>query len=96
MSIRITCINKSYGHHDNPHEAINILGWIEDGTGKTGRFSRVEMYEWIEGGGKAYVRDRFGNIAYLMTATSSRGTKYVKTIPDGTTADNLLSLGECY
>lgn len=95
MAIRITCIKKSNGHHENPHIAISELGWIEDGTNQTGRTSRIDMYNWINSGGHAYVRDSRGNVAYLMTAVSPSGTQYVKTKPDGTTSDNLLTLPEC-
>ncbi len=95
MSVRITCIKKDSGNHENPHVAISELGWIEDGTNQTGRSTRLAMYDWINSGGQAYVRDLRGDVAYLMTAISSLGTKYVKTRPDGTKADNLLTLGEC-
>ena len=95
MSIRITCINKASGNHENPHVAISHLGWTEDGTGKSGKMTREAMYDWIKGGGTAYVKDWRGDVAYLITEISARGTKFVKTKPDGTKADNLLSLIEC-
>lgn len=95
MSIKIVCINKDNGNHENPHTAIRRLGWVEDGTGNTGYMTRIEMYDWVKGGGVAYVQDAYGNKAYLMTAITSRGTKYVKTIPDETKRDNLLYLSEC-
>ncbi|MEA2206531.1 MAG: hypothetical protein QOE77_3307 [Blastocatellia bacterium] len=65
MSIRITCINKAGGNHEDPHVAISILGWIEDGTGKTGRNSRLEIYNWVKEGGRAYVQDSLG-VVYLV------------------------------
>lgn len=96
MSIRITCINKDGGHHENPHSAISHLGWTEDGTGKTGKSTRLEMYEWIKNQkGYAYVRDARGNTAQVGTAETPRGTKYVRTYSDGTWTDNLLALPEC-
>ncbi len=95
MSIRITCIKKSNGYHQNPYTAIESLGWVEDGTNSTGNTDRITMYNWIEGGGVAYVSDSFGNKAYLMTAISASGTKYIKTIADETKTDNLLQLPEC-
>jgi|WetSurMetagenome_2_1015567.scaffolds.fasta_scaffold2267353_1 hypothetical protein len=39
MSIRITWIKKDSGNYENSYTAINILGWIEEGTGKTKRTS---------------------------------------------------------
>lgn len=95
MSIRITCINKANGLHENPYVAISYLGWIEDGTNKTGRTSREEMYYWIrDKNGSAYVQA--GNSrAQVVTAVSPKGTKYVKTVADSTERDNLLKLPEC-
>lgn len=95
MSIRITCINKDQGNHENPHSAISYLGWTEDGTGNTGKSSRIEMYNWIYGGGVAYVKDTFGNKVYVKTVTTPNGTKYVRTYSDNTPTDNLLKLPEC-
>lgn len=95
MSIRITCIKKSNGYHENPYTAIESLSWIEDGTNKTGTSKRLEMYDWVKQGGHAYVRDFTGNSARLIHAETALGTKYVKTIADETKSDNLLSLSEC-
>jgi hypothetical protein len=95
MSIRITCITKDGGNHENPHVAIRNLGWVEDGTGKTSNSTREQMYDWVKSGGSAYVRDSMGDVAYLIAELSARGTKFVKTRPDGTKADNLLYLPEC-
>lgn len=94
MSIRIICVNKAGGYHDDPHEAISRLGWLEDGKSNSGFMSRVEMHDWIRQGGIAYVQVGFAK-AYLEARTNQYGTKYVRTTPDGTTADNLLSLPEC-
>lgn len=97
MSVRITCINKDGGNHYNPHEAISRLGWVEDGTAKTGNSSRLELYDWIKNQqGVAYVRDQFGNQARVGTAETERGTKYVRTYSNGKWSDNLLALPECY
>jgi Protein of unknown function (DUF3892) len=96
MTVRITCINKDGGNHDNPNAAISHLGWTEDGTGKTGKSTRLEMYDWIKHqNGKAYVRDANGNTAWVGTAETAGGTKYVRTYRDNTWTDNLLSLQEC-
>jgi len=96
LAIRITCIKKSGGYHQNPYAAIESLGWIEDGTNTTGNSDRITIYNWInENGGIAYVTDYLGNKAYLITAISASGTKYVKTVADETKADNLLQLPEC-
>ncbi|MEP6911859.1 MAG: DUF3892 domain-containing protein [bacterium] len=96
MSVRITCVTKDKGNHENPYVAIESLGWIEDGTLKTGNSTRLEMYDWVVNKkGKAYVKDSQGNVAYLIGAISPRGNKYVKTVSDETKTDNLLKLDEC-
>jgi hypothetical protein len=96
MSVRIICINKDSGNHENRHTAISYLGWTEESTGKGGKISRDDMYKFItEEGGSAYVKDSRGDIAYLIGAKTARGTKYVKTVADETKADNLLTLPEC-
>ncbi len=96
MSVRITCIKKDSGNHENPYVAIESLGWTEDGTSKTGKSTRLEMYDWVVNkNGKAYVKDAQGNVAYLIGAISPRGNKYVKTVADETKTDNLLKLPEC-
>jgi hypothetical protein len=95
MAIRITCITKSDGYHENPFTAIQSLGWVDDTTGEIGNTDRIRMYDWIKDQkGVAYVLS--GNDkAYLTTAITDHGTKYVKTIADDTTRDNLLKLPEC-
>lgn len=96
MAIRITCIKKAGGYHEDPHVAISELGWINEQDNKTGRNTRVEIYNWIKNEkGVAYVKDAVGNIAYLVAKVSRNGNPYVQTIADGTPTDNLLKLPEC-
>ena len=96
MSVRITCIKKDSGNHENPHTAISYLGWINEDTQATGRNTRVEMYDWIKDqGGVAYVKDLKGNKAFLIAEKTTNGTKFVRTKPDSTKDDNLLMLPEC-
>lgn len=95
MAVRITCINKANGQHENPYTAISHLGWSQDGTGNTGRSTREQMYDWIKNqNGQAYVQAGTAR-ARVITAVSSRGTRYVKTEADSTDRDNLLKLPEC-
>jgi len=97
MSIRITCINKAEGRHDDPHTAISHLGWVDEATGKTGKSTRIEIYEWLKAkdDNQAYVRDKYGNVAYLYPRENQYGTKYVQTYADKKWTDNLLALAEC-
>ena len=95
MAIRITCIKKDNGYHENPHIAISDLGWVNDSDGAVGNSTRVQIYDWIIAGGVAYVVDSFGNRANILTAISPRGTKFLRTTADNTITDNLLNLQEC-
>jgi len=93
-SARITCINKSGGYHDNPHEAISHYGWV-DINGATGKSNRADMVNWIESGNSAYVTDSYGNKVYCMIKTSRNGNKFLQTESDGKPTNNLLELPEC-
>ena len=97
MAIRITCINKSNGWHEDPHHAISYLGWTNDADGKTGKSSRLEVYNWLKQSNlnQAYVSDVRGNTAYVGTREHSNGTKFVQTYADGKWTDNLLALKDC-
>jgi len=95
MAVRITCITKDSGNHENPYAAISHLGWISDSDSEKGYSTREEIYNFVKNGNIAYVKDGYGNVANLMCATSLRGTKYVKTVADETKSDNLLKLQEC-
>jgi len=96
MAIRITCINKSGGYHDDPHHAISNLGWTNEQTGATGKNTRLEIYDWIKNqNGVAYVRDSRGNEARVGTREHANGTKYLQTYADRVWTDNLLALPEC-
>jgi hypothetical protein len=95
MAVRITCINKDNGNHDNPNEAISHFGWQNESTGKTGRATRQQMVEYIEADkGAAYVGTGASKV-YCYVRTSPRGTKFLQTQSDGQWSNNLLSLPEC-
>ncbi len=97
MSIRITCITKAGGDHENPYVAISKFKWENlSFSNDRGIYTREEMYDFVKNGGEAWVYDRFGNMrAKLIALKSLRGAKYVKTEADFTTNDNLLKLEEC-
>ena len=95
MAIRITCIKKEHGYHEDPHHAISQLGWLEDGTGKSGNMSRVEMHDWIKNkNGVAYVTDGVNKV-YVKPHVSRFGTQFVQTEADSRKTNNLLHLPEC-
>ena len=95
MARQVTCINKSGGYHENPHEAISTFGWKEDGSETVQKSDREAMWNWVSVGGTAYVKDSKGNKAYVKAKTNSKGTHYLQTEADGKATDNLLSLPEC-
>jgi hypothetical protein len=95
MSVRITCISKSGGNHEDPHTAITSLGWANEETGTRGTSTRLQLYDWKEKSGYAYVRDNAGNQVQVGTAETQRGTNYVRTYRDRVWTDNLLALPEC-
>lgn len=95
MSVRITCINKDEGYHENPNEAISYYGWINESSGKKGKDNRQTMVEWVKKGNKEYVKDSYGNIAYCYVRKSSNGIEFLQTYADEEYTNNLLSLPEC-
>ncbi|OGZ64539.1 MAG: hypothetical protein A3A98_03195 [Candidatus Staskawiczbacteria bacterium RIFCSPLOWO2_01_FULL_40_39] len=95
MAVRITCIKKDNGHHFNPHEAIESLRWWNESDGDRGICTRLEMVKFLEGKGVAYVKDVYGNKAYLFVRESANGNKFVQTHADGKITNNLLQLPEC-
>lgn len=96
MAVRITCINKSGGYHEDPHEAVENYGWKNETTGETGKNNRESMVKWMEQeGGFAYVKDIYGNKVDCYVNQSRNGTKFLQTYKDKTPTDNLLKLPEC-
>lgn len=96
MSVRITCIKKSNGYHEDPHHAISEVGWVNEQTNESGRATRLEMHDWIKNkSGVASVNDSRGNKARVGTREHSNGTKYLQTYADGVWTNNLLALPEC-
>ncbi len=95
MSVRITCINKDGGNHQNPHEGITDYGWINESTNKTGKSTRSQMVSFIEdNNGKAYVEDAAGNKVYCYVR-SINNVKFLQTYSNDKPTDNLLTLKEC-
>jgi hypothetical protein len=74
------------------HEHISRIQWVEDGTTTKKDNTRAEMVAFVEKGGRAYVRDARGAVAYLGVRVSYAGNKYVQTYADGIWSDNLLAL----
>lgn len=93
MAVKIRCINKANGDHDNPHEGITHFGWVNEQTGEEGKSSRADMVAFIDNNGVAYVRN--GNNTITCYTRQGKYYKFVQTYADNTPTDNLLELPEC-
>ncbi len=88
--LRCVAIRMSAG--GSRHEHITRIQWVEDGTTTKNDNTRAEMVAFVEKGGRAYVKDKRGDVAYLRVRISYAGNKYVQTYADGIWSDNLLAL----
>ena len=86
---QIGCINKS--DRSNPHTSIQNIGGIENGT--RWKISEAQAIQNIESGLYSYFVNRGGEVNVIVATRN--GKKYLKTVSDGETPDNLLSLPEC-
>ncbi|GAB3914455.1 DUF3892 domain-containing protein [Kibdelosporangium lantanae] len=89
MARRFTAIRLSGGQS---HEHIVHLWYVDQATGLSSDDTRAHLVSWVEGGGKAYVEDRYGNRADVGVVTPTVGAKYLRTYADGKWTDNLLAL----
>jgi hypothetical protein len=91
VSYQITCITKP--DRDSTHEAIQRVGGIEE-NGSRFNITREQTYDHIKTGKKFHVvvgRNDVPVIAYQINGVG----KYIRTTPDATKKDNLLSLPPC-
>lgn len=88
----VKCVTKS--DRTNPHERILFIGGINQ-DGKNWKLAQSEAIEGIEAGKWQFFVNRGGRIVDVIVSTSRYGHKYIKTVADGETPDNLLSLYEC-
>lgn len=93
--VKIRCINKSEGYHENPNEAISHYGWINESSGESGRTDRLTMVDWVRKGNQAYVVNGSGQKVYCYIKKSVHGTEFLQTQADGVDTNNLLELPEC-
>ncbi|WP_186142376.1 DUF3892 domain-containing protein [Burkholderia gladioli] len=85
----IKCINKS--NRTNPHERITHVGGFTD---RQWKITSDDAIGYIERGEWSFFVSRGGRTVEVVVAVHN-GRKYLKTVPDGVTPDNLLSLPEC-
>ena len=95
---RIVCIHK-YPTHQDPHHHIEYVG-ATNGSAVADRVDVAEVIRQLESlvGDRYYVRGNDGSTASVRVGKClhCRGShKYIRTTPDHSTQDNLLSQPEC-
>jgi hypothetical protein len=86
MATQIVAVSLSGGTN---YEHIVRLYWMDGNAEKYS--TREQMVEYIEGGGQAFTQNQQDR-AYCEVVSPPSGPKYVRTKPDSTTGNNLLSL----
>lgn len=85
MAIQITCVNKE--PRNDIHKQIENVG------GSGWKISQDKAIEEIENGTEYEVTA--GGVTTEVVIATHEGHKYIRTDPDKTTENNLLSLPEC-
>lgn len=88
---QIKCINKD--PRFDPYRRITHVGGFGSSQWKlplNDAISKIERGEW-----EFYARSPSGHEVNVIVATSAAGNKYLRTVADRDTPDNLLSLPEC-
>ena len=87
--IRITAIRMTQGYDDLEH--ITQLFWEQSSHGLKNWASRALIIEWIETSRFQFYVEVGGSRSQVIVAGQG-ASKYVRTTPNSTTRDNLLSL----
>ena len=91
VSNRVTCITKPRPH--SPREHITHVGGVNP-QGGTWYNTRQEVADMIDSG-KYNFHVKVGTYDVPVRTYILHGVKYLRTAPDDTTKDNLLSLDQC-
>lgn len=92
-SRQVTCIKQNI--FKDRHEKITHIGgnWGTNGTRVT--ITEEQAIKDIRNNISYFVKDSKGDVAKIEIIKHFSGKEYLKTIPDHTKADNLLSLPPC-
>jgi hypothetical protein len=88
---QVTCITKP--HHMSPLEHITHVGGLNQ-NGGSWYYTREEVADMIDSGQYQF-HVIVGRYNVPVTTYVRNGVKFLRTVPDQTTRDNLLSLNEC-
>jgi hypothetical protein len=92
MRIEIQFINK---HADNSaYEKISHIGG-KDLNGNNWKMTQEEAINHIENKTREFYVSKDGKTANVVIRRNVLGFKYIRTVSDDTSGDNLLSLPEC-
>jgi uncharacterized protein DUF3892 len=91
MAYRITCVTLSHGGWH--HEHIVSVQWCDDANDVNYPATRRQVVAWIIAGHVFY--SGYGLWAPQVEAYQVNGIWYIRSLPDHTTRDNLLSLDRC-
>lgn len=89
---QILCINKI--DRPNPNECITHIGG-KNADGTRWSLPQKEAIVGIEKGTWEFYVNVSGQIVNVVISVSRFGNKYLKTVSDGESPNNLLSLPEC-
>lgn len=92
MRVQIDCINKD--PRQDAYHAIRRVGG-PNGNGTRWDLALDDAVAGVESGKYQFYVRQGGHEVNVVVATSARGHKYLKTVADRDTPDNLLSLKEC-
>lgn len=91
ISNQVTCITKPHPH--SPREHITHVGGVNSG-GQYWYYTRTQVADMIDSGNYRF-HVKVGRYDIPVTTYVKSGIKYIRTVADDTTVDNLLSLDRC-
>ena len=91
MTNQVTCITKPHPH--SPREHITHVGGL-NAQGGYWYYTREQVADMIDGGNYSF-HVKVGTYDVPVRTYVLHGVKYLRTVADDTTKDNLLSLDQC-